>query len=447
MQLNRSVFCAGLVLLFSSLCAHAQIQPATRPASEADRRISAWLITFGPGEEAFEKFGHTSIWIHDPNASPAEQDLAYNWGMFDDRQMVFYWHFLQGKLWYWMASDEVFTGPFARIGYLDYYASVLNRSIYLQELNLTPKEKRELADLLRTTDTDANRFYRYDYYRDNCATKPRDVIDKLVGGRLAALTKGKSAGVSYRWHTRRLTIQTPVLYTILEAILGQPVDRPISQWDEMFLPMKLHDRLNEVKVPDPSGSGQMVPAVLSDILKYQSTRPPVPDAPPTVWPWFTLIGFLLAAFYLAVGHFVLRRRWAKVIFSAAAVPWVLLMGLGGIVMLWGWFFTDHVAAGRNENILQTSPLMLPLVILLPRLVFGKTRFARLTLWLAVLAAAGAIVGFALKLTPIFYQYNYDIIAVTLPVNLAMAFIVWRLVDLSKVVLPREGPDMRGNVKS
>lgn len=444
MQLNRSVFCALLLLLGSGLSALGQIQPATRPASEANRRISVWLITFGPGEEAFEKFGHTSIWIHDPNASPADQDLAYNWGMFDDRQMVFYWHFLQGKLWYWMASDEVFTGPFARIGYLDYYASVLNRSIYLQELNLTPQEKRDITDLLRRTDTDANRFYRYDYYRDNCATKPRDVIDQLVGGRLGTLTKNKSAGVSYRWHTRRLTIQTPFLYTILEAVLGQPVDRPISQWDEMFLPMKLHDRLNEVQVLDPSGSGKMVPVVLSDILKYQSTRPPVPEAPPTVWPWFAGVGLALAGFYLAIGHFVTRRRWARIIFSVAAVPWVLLMGLGGIIMLWGWFFTDHVAAGHNENILQTSPLTLPLVILLPRLVFGKVKFANVTRWLAVLAVAGALVGCVLKLTPLFFQYNYDIIAVTLPVNLAMAFIVWRLVDLSKVAVPTKEPAASGN---
>jgi hypothetical protein len=67
-----------------------------------------------------------------------------------------------------------------------------------------------------------------------------------------------------------------------------------------------------------------------------------------------------------------------------------------------------------------------------------------TRWLAVLAVAGALIGLILKLTPLFFQYNYDIIAVTLPVNLAMAFIVWRLVDLSKAAAPSTEPAASGN---
>jgi hypothetical protein len=115
-----------------------------------------------------------------------------------------------------------------------------------------------------------------------------------------------------------------------------------------------------------------------------------------------------------------------VLFILLALPWVLLMGIGGVIILWGWGITDHAVARYNENLLHISPLLLPLVIILPKLVVGRRARARVARWLAVAAAGGSLLGLLLKVLPQFYQYNWDIIALTLPVNLALAFIVWRL---------------------
>ena len=76
-----------------------------------------------------------------------------------------------------------------------------------------------------------NRDYRYDYYRDNCSTRVRDALDRVLGGDPRA-DWGGPTGTTYRSHTRRLTTEDLPLYTGLEDGLGEPVDRPIDEWEE-----------------------------------------------------------------------------------------------------------------------------------------------------------------------------------------------------------------------
>jgi len=180
----------------------------------------------------------------------------------------------------------------------------------------------------------------------------------------------------------------------------------------------------------------MEPLVLGERLVYQSTRAPIPAKPPTLWYWFLCTGIIFATLLLVVGHFV-RRHWApRVLFILLALPWVLLMGVGGFVIVWGWMITDHAVAKYNENLLHLSPLMLPLVVFLPKLVVGRRTSFKLVRCLAVGAAGGSLLGLLLKVLPSFYQYNWDIIALALPVNVALAFIVWRLADVAEGNLAR-----------
>ena len=76
----------------------------TRPLSVARRQSShdsvvISVLTMGPGEEVFERFGHQSIRIHDVTTG---LDSAYNWGMFSFDQPHFLVRFLTGDTKYWM---------------------------------------------------------------------------------------------------------------------------------------------------------------------------------------------------------------------------------------------------------------------------------------------------------------------------------------------------------
>ena len=96
-----------------------------------------------------------------------------------------------------------------------------------------------------------NREYLYDYYDNNCSTRVRDVLDDAFGGALKNATVPLPAKQSLRTHTRRMSQADWWLYLGLETVLGWPVDRPVSRWDEMFLPQVLSEVLDVENVINP----------------------------------------------------------------------------------------------------------------------------------------------------------------------------------------------------
>ena len=64
--------------------------------------LTVYLMTMGPGDEVWEKFGHNALWIHD---SLRHTDIAYNWGLFDFSASDFLPRFLKGDMLYWMGGS------------------------------------------------------------------------------------------------------------------------------------------------------------------------------------------------------------------------------------------------------------------------------------------------------------------------------------------------------
>ena len=147
------------------------------PASPPDTALTVYLMTMGPGKRVWERFGHNAIWIHDPVSGT---DQAYNYGLFDFRQQNFLLRFIQGRMWYWMQG-------FPAQSYVEPYRRA-NRSVWVQELEMPPGARRELQEFLEWNERPENRFYHYDYYRDNCSTRVRDALDRALGGRIREQT-------------------------------------------------------------------------------------------------------------------------------------------------------------------------------------------------------------------------------------------------------------------
>jgi hypothetical protein len=409
---------AALIALASPLRAQVLAAPG-------DTTLRIVLLTMGPGDEVWEKFGHNAIWVHDPVAGT---DLAYNYGMFDFRQKNFILNFARGRMNYWMEGFDAYLT-------LDHYR-LLNRSVWAQELNLTPAQALQVKNLLEWNARPENRFYRYDYYRDNCSTRVRDVLDRVLHGALQRATAPKPSGVTYRWHTRRLVGQgaeNVPIYTAINGGLGPAADRPISRWEEMFLPMKLRDEVQALQVPGPGG--RMIPLVAHEQVVFTASRPPEPSGPPH---W--LLGYLLAglatAAVIALAAAMVPRHWsARAVFSVVAGVWVLLAGVGGLVLLGLWTVTDHEIAYRNLNLFQLSPFALPLVVFLPALAYGRRWAAKWAVRLSLVVAAMSVVGLLLKVLPWFHQVNGEMIALALPINLAIAWASWRLAGAPRVIAP------------
>jgi len=370
-------------------------------AAASGESLEVALLTFGPGAEVWEKFGHNAIVVLDRSTGQAS---AYDYGRFDFRQENFVLRFAQGRMWYSMGES-----PAQRV--IDVYTRY-DRSIWLQELAMTPAQKVALRDFLAWNYAEPNRNYFYDYYRDNCSTRVRDALDRALGGVLKARFDSVNTGISYRWHTARLTSGSPLLYTGLMLGLGHPTDRPISAWEEMFLPVRLMDALALVTVPD--GSGGSVPLVRAIEKIHATTKYPEPAAPrPLLLPFLTA-GLLLGSLLWITGRS--GTRAGRLIFGVLATIWSVVAGVGGVVLLALWLLTDHVAARGNASVLLLTPLSLVLVVLLPLAVRGRPRAARAALGTALLVAAVAGLAILTTAWPALRQPNPELLALILPLH-------------------------------
>jgi len=370
-------------------------------------------MTFGTGRHVWERFGHNAIWIHDPAHGT---DEAYNYGLFDFTQKNFILRFIRGQMWYWMAG-------FPAQRYVAQYERD-NRSIWVQELELSPRASEELQEFLRWNAEPEHRFYHYDYYRDNCSTRVRDAIDRVLDGAFREQTRAVPTGTTYRFHTQRLTANDPPIFTGLLLALGEGVDRPISAWEEMFLPLKLREHVRRVTVPGPDGG--TLPLVRSERTLFESSAPPPPDAPPFWLPWYLTLGTAIGGAALVLAGRAKAGGPVRVGFLVVAGGWAAVAGLAGLVLAGLWGLTDHVMAYRNENLLQLNPIGL---LLLPALV-GVVRGSRVGRWAwpaAVSVAGLSVLGLVVKLLPGFDQVNGPVIAMALPAQLGIAAGIRRLV--------------------
>lgn len=399
----------GVLILLALLT--LQVSATSAPAPSV---YSAAVVTIGPGDQSYERFGHNMLVIRDPRL---EKEVAFNWGIFDFAQHNFILNFVQGRLWYWM--DGMYAQP-AIDGYIG-----ADRTVWRQELNLSPSQVDALLDFCIWNAQEANRGYRYDYYADNCSTRARDALDNILNGQLKKQSENQPSGVTKRSETSRLMADSLPLYYALYGVLGHPVDRPISAWEEMFIPMRMRERLNAMSIVDSTGA--TVPLVKTETVLHQSGHITERANPPGRMILSILVGLFIGALLAGLGAWAAKAgRGATFCFGATAVGWSFFSGVAGTVMLFLWLFTDHFAATRNENVLQLTPLTLPLVVLVPLLLRKKSRGLELGMILAVAAAGVAVLGLILKILPIMNQVNGNIIALAIPAQCGLAVGLWQI---------------------
>lgn len=372
------------------------------PLSPANLRV--YLMTIGQGDETWEKFGHNAIWIRDEGRGI---DVAYNWGVFSFDQPGFYTKLMRGRMEYQMAAED-------GVRMANYYATV-NRTVWLQELNLTPGQKLELVRFLAWNDQPENRAYAYDYYRDNCSTRARDALNRVMGGDLQKQLEAVPTHSTYRTETQRLTADDIPANTGLLLAMGHSVDRPLNEWEDAFIPMRLMESIKSVTVPGPAGPE---PLVLSDAVVFRADRAPAREAPPDRRIAYTLAGVGFGALLLGLARLGRKAKAARAGFFTLATVWSFAAGVFGTIIALLWVATDHIVTYRNENVLQVEPLSLILAGFLIAAAFGKGMAkARL---LAVAVAAIAVAGFLMQVFPGFDQPNGQIIGLVLPIQLALA---------------------------
>ncbi len=355
----------GLALTFMAATAALAQAPALSP----DARVS--LVTVSPGTALYSAYGHTALRVVDPQLG---LDYVFNYGTFDFQTEGFYWKFSRGRLDY-MLSVHGFDVLVA-------HAADERRGVTEQLLALSPEQTARLFALLMDNYRVENRFYRYDFFYDNCATRVRDIIARACG---ESLVWGERpvAGQSFRQLIH--PYHTPLVDFGIDLALGRPADRPASQADRAFLPDELQ--------------ANVAAARLGDRPLVRQTQVVLPSAPaaPRAFDVPLLVAVLLAL--LLLGHVALSWRSRQSAPRPYHLPRALRLLLGvvgvlGAVLTFLAFFTDHAATAQNLNLLWAWPthllyLALPATARWSRLRVG---YAALTGGASLLVPAVALIG-------------------------------------------------------
>jgi hypothetical protein len=398
-----STITLALAIVFSPLLAHST---ETWDSPDAPPIVS--VLTIGPGQIAFDAFGHNAFRVRDPRD---RSDLVYNFGTFRFNTPLLIVDFLMGRFKYWLGVKPT-------LHMMTIYR-IQNRFSHEQILDLPPQASRRLVNALVENAEPENRVYLYNYYRDNCSTRVRDAIDRIFDGALERQfdVPGK---MTLREHSLRATADILPAYLGIDIVLGDYIDQPETVWQEMFLPEILEEGLAKAVVSGPEG--RPMPLVSKTRVVYSGRGGPrMRRDPPNRT--LALLGAGLAIGAMLVGlafaAFYRHKMWAQYLFSLLFGLFGLFAGLLGLLFLFLWGFTDHDPAYRNENLLQCAPWAILLAAGAWGIFRAKPRLERLARHLAASTLGAAALGLLIKLLPFADQDNRRIIAFFLPVWTAL----------------------------
>ncbi len=301
-------------------------------AQNLSKESKIYIITCSPGTELYQAFGHNAIWIEDKTE---RINQVYHYGTFDFAAPHFYLNFIRGRLNY-MLDIELF-----RDFYYEYNAA--HRDVYIEELNLTLEEKDKIYKYLSWKSLPANKYYRYDFFMDNCATRIRDVLVKTFGDTLV-FPKIK-IDESYRQAIKPYLRAKPWIRLGTNLLLGLPADKKLNYWSAMFLPDYIDTVLYSAKLEYNNVEKPLV--VQRDILIRNNFK----IGPK---PWFnpSLVFWILFFIVLIISIVEIKK---KTKYKGIDFGMYLLLGIVGILLLFMWFGTDHTPTKWNLNILWAFP--------------------------------------------------------------------------------------------
>lgn len=365
------------------------------------------LLTFGPGDIYWQRFGHNALLLRAADGRAA----VFNYGTFDFQQKSFFLNFARGQMRYRLDVDS-----FERT--LRMYAAE-GRWIFEQRLALDDEQRRDLAAFLAANLKPENVEYRYDYFADNCSTRVRDALDQVLHGALKAQIEPLPTPVTYREEVVRLMSPDKPLAVGMDLGLGPSADRPINLWQHSFLPLTLMQAVRDVRLTDASGAERALVESEGWIYRPQASEEAEPAGLTGLLP-LSLLGAGLAVLLLlsrALRRFGLMRwTYAMLTMAISAVA-----GVTGLVMLAAWALTEHWGMWANQNLLLFNPLLLALIPVWAGAVRGGWYPAAWAVRVAQLALLVAVAAVAIKSVPGMHQHNLPWIALMLPLQMAMTW--------------------------
>jgi hypothetical protein len=294
-------------------------------------RIS--LLTCTPGDELYSTFGHSALRITDSLPSPMS-DIVFNYGTFNF-DSDFYIKFIRGKLLYYVSAEnfEDFKNMY----------QTTNRGITEQLLNFTPKEKIEIEDALYDNLKDENKYYKYDFFYDNCTTRLRDVIIRYKDPR-PTFNHVMPKGTTFRQAIHQYLNKNGKYWSKLgiDLLLGEPIDSVMTSEESQFLPDNL------MKTLENSNANHQLVSSTTNLYPFNPNNNEDPFFTP-----MRLFSFLFL-FIVLLGFST--NKTVKSFIQGFDGLLFFLTGALGILCIIMWTWTDHTECKNNFNLLWAWPI-------------------------------------------------------------------------------------------
>lgn len=336
----------GLLILLSLICTVFPVKAQqNRELTAADSLVKVSVVTCYPGPEVYQLYGHTAIRVQ-----YLGYDIAYNYGVFDFRAPNFLYRFVKGDAEYMLAAY-----PFNRF-MVDY--EFRHSKVVEQKLNIDEEKAHYLLDLLQENAREENRYYKYDYINDNCSTRPRDILEKVIGPKLEYGNPADST-LTFRKIMRGYEHNYPWQSFGIDLALGYGIDKPIDYRQYFFAPIYYEKALAEATYVN--GNGQRVPVVsATEILLEGSDQGNILAGTP-IWESPMAFALLVLAISLCVTSYSLKHNRIMRGFDALIFS---VYGLAGCVIFFLIFVSEHAATSPNLVGLWLNPFYFIPVILL-----------------------------------------------------------------------------------
>ena len=308
--------------------------------SSDDGNMAYWdqyeisLLTISQGGPIYSWFGHSAFLIRTPDG----RDIAFDYGTFSFNDEDFIKNFVMGRLWFLCLSTRA-NGRYAEL-------EEDGRSVSLVTLPLTAEQKKAIVNFVDANTLKENREYLYHHYKDNCATRLRDIIDRATDGDFGRWAR-EQKGMTFRQQASRALSRNRLVQWGLEFLQSGMIDKEATLWDEMFLPDVLEKAVMEY-------FGLESELVVDNHGQYRA----VPEKAQSNIGFSILLGLVLGG--LSVGLSFVGKGTARWIYCGVVD---IILGILGSVLLFMMVFTNHDVTWFNENIIFANPLLLLLGVL------------------------------------------------------------------------------------
>jgi hypothetical protein len=294
------------------------------------------METFYPGADVYELEGHSAIRVTTPR-----EDVAVSYGMFDFNSPNFIYRFVKGETDYWVAALPwaIFEQAYTRQG----------RRIVEQQLNITAEQKNRLIALIKDNLQPQNRVYRYNYVKDNCATRPLNIVEAALGDSIV-LSKPTTVGIADNQSFRSMMTfyhrNYPWYQFGIDLALGNGIDYTLANREKAFAPIALTEQLENATV----GGKKLV--AKTNIINDVDAMSAEEDATP----WMLTPVVVFTILLLIVAAISVRDVKRKRLTASLDSIFYGVIGVTSLLLTFLIFVSTHEATSPNWLYLWINPL-------------------------------------------------------------------------------------------